>query len=247
MNELRFILLAIGILVILVIYLWETSRRKKQIRSRIDNYPSSDPKPEQKSLSPGEGRENQSDISAALKQISHYLRQSKPGANESVAVESGNDDKKTDPAGSNKGDDDGQEIISLYIISNNPSGISGPDILHIMESIGMVFGEMNIFHYFDDQAVNGKPLFSLANIHEPGVFDMENIAGFSTTGMVMFLCLSEGFNGEAAFEKMLETARDIAASTEGQLCDKHKSPLDSRRIDELRAIASKYQAVDNER
>ena len=128
MNELRFILLAIGILVILVIYLWETSRRKKQIRSRIDNYPSSDPKPEQKSLSPGEGRENQSDISAALKQISHYLRQSKPGANKSVAVESGNDDKKTDPAGSNKGDDDGQEIISLYIISNNPSGISGPDI-----------------------------------------------------------------------------------------------------------------------
>lgn len=76
---------------------------------------------------------------------------------------------------------------------------------------------------------------------------MENIAGFSTTGMVMFLCLSEGFNGEAAFEKMFETARDIAASTEGQLCDKHKSPLDSRRIDELRAIASKYQAVDNER
>ncbi|NIN34640.1 MAG: cell division protein ZipA [Gammaproteobacteria bacterium] len=245
MNELRFILLAIGILVILVIYLWETSRRKKQIRSRIDNYPSSEP--EQKSLSPVKGRENQSDISAALKQISHYLRQSKPGANESLAVESGDDNKNRDVAGSNKSDDDGQEIIALYIISNNPSGISGPDILHIMESIGMVFGEMNIFHYFDDQAVNGNPLFSLANIHEPGVFNMQNIAGFSTTGVVMFLCLSEGSNGKAAFEKMLETARDIAASTEGQLCDKYKSPLDSKRIDELRAIASKYQAVNNER
>ncbi len=233
MNELRLILLSIGILIILGIYLWESARRKKSIRSRVEHYPALAPDTESPALSPR--KESNLDISSALTLISSYLRQARKSENKPDAVNTSSEGGDGPEAATGK-----QEIISFYIIANEPSGISGAKLLQELEALDMQFGEMAIYHRYYQTDDSRERLFSLANIREPGHFDPDKMVSFTTSGVAMFMCLPAAIKGGEAFEMMLDTARRIAKAVNGQLCDQSKHPLDEEKINQIRAVAADY-------
>jgi len=240
MNELRLILLIFGLLLIVFIYLWESAKRKKKLRSRVDNYPTGEQLGEKPALNPK--KEFNIDVSDALRQFSHYLRQTRQSSNEDLKkdiseVESDTDTNKEQEPGN---EIERQSIITLYVISRDPEGISGDKLMDVMDTTGFSFGDMDIFHYPIPSGDREENLFSLANIHEPGVFDISRMSTFSTRGVVIFLCLPASVEGERAFNLMLEKATEIAEMIDGQICDRNKLTLTEKDINRFRQIAANY-------
>lgn len=249
MNELRWILLGIGIVIIAVIYFWGSRKSRLDIRSRVENFPGLD----KNSLSDTQldpGKEKLIDISGALSAFNAYLKQARePTGPVGVQLhkEQGQADNKhtsadnidsgiTETAGP-----DQKEIIVIYITAKSPSLFKGDEILHVLESANMQFGSMDIFHHYGpDKNYSSRALFSLANIHEPGTFDMENMDTFSTDGLAMFMCLPAEIGGDIAMEIMLDTAQNISYLMDGELRGADRKILTMDSINKLRETAGQY-------
>ena len=134
-----------------------------------------------------------------------------------------------------------QEIIVIYITADKQPYFKGADILKAVEAADMHYGDMRIFHnYGPDRKHAQRPLFSLANISEPGYFVMEDMQTFTTKGLTLFLCLPAEMGGDIAFEFMLDAAHALARSLDGALRGADREPLDDAAISRLRVIASLY-------
>ncbi len=116
-----------------------------------------------------------------------------------------------------------QEVVMMYVAARSENGFSGEDILHLLLACDMRFGEMNFFHRHEDAAGRGRVQFSVANMMQPGVFDIDAMSGFSTMGLIFFFTLPGPKNTMAAFESMLETAEYIAKNLDGDLLDESRS------------------------
>jgi cell division protein ZipA len=90
---------------------------------------------------------------------------------------------------------------------------------------------MGIFHAYSP---GGRPIFSIANIVEPGSFDLEIIDRFSTPGLALFLRLPGPAGGFAAFDAMLEIARLLAGKLSGDIRDERRNVLTTQAIQQLR-------------
>jgi len=248
MNELRWILLGLGVLVIAGIYFWESTKHKRNLRSRVENYSSLD-NDSFPNIRMNPKKEKNIDISGALATFNSYLKQSRKSSSGK------NMDRAINKAGLNDGNylngDTGnesaqektrqQEIMVIYITAESGSLLSGPDILHALESADMQFGDMNIFHYHGpDKNHATRALFSLANIHEPGSFDIDNMDRFSSNGLVLFMCLPADIGGDIAFEIMLDTAHNLAYILGGELRGADRKILDTEKLNKMRETASRY-------
>ena len=75
------------------------------------------------------------------------------------------------------------------VVARSDLGFRGEDILQILLSCDLRFGDMNFFHRHEFEAGRGAIQFSVANMLQPGVFDIDKMADMSTPGLVFFLTL----------------------------------------------------------
>ncbi|MDY6994162.1 MAG: cell division protein ZipA C-terminal FtsZ-binding domain-containing protein, partial [Pseudomonadota bacterium] len=112
--------------------------------------------------------------------------------------------------------------------------LSGSDIFPMLEEFGLRFGKMNIYHHYGVGEIKAKkPVFSVANMIEPGVLNPQ-YQNFNTPGLVFFMRLPGPFGGRVAFELMLHMAQRLADTLKAQLEDERHQPLDQRNISRLR-------------
>ena len=81
------------------------------------------------------------------------------------------------------------QVIVLSVVMPEGQAMSGAALLPTLLTLGLKYGEMNIFHRHQDNAGNGKVTFSLANMMNPGTFDLDDIENFSTQGITLFMTL----------------------------------------------------------
>ncbi|MDX1518741.1 MAG: cell division protein ZipA C-terminal FtsZ-binding domain-containing protein, partial [Gammaproteobacteria bacterium] len=69
-----------------------------------------------------------------------------------------------------------EQLLVLVIAPDAQEFFNGLDILTATKAAGMKFGNMNIFHHYGpgDRKLPA-PLFSLANLYEPGEFDLKSM------------------------------------------------------------------------
>jgi cell division protein ZipA len=130
-------------------------------------------------------------------------------------------------------------IVALYVCAVRGGYFSGADIFTALEKLGMRYGEMRIFHHdgLADQATpqaRGKPVFSVANLTEPGTFNPEYGDDFKTPGLVFFMRLPGPLDGRVALEFMLNHAYRLADLLKGNLEDEHRQTLNAESIAYLR-------------
>jgi len=247
MNDLRIILLVIGIALIALIYIWESLKQKRNLRSRIDTYHAADRNPPR--LTPVAHADVDTDQVPA--DFNLFLHQDKTPSKRQLDIGTESlpdvdadpelwDITKTEKEAA-PGMDGAQEIMVIYITVDKQPCFTGPDILKAAAAAEMKYGDMKIFHYHGpDRKHAQRPLFSLANISEPGYFVMEDMQGFTTKGLALFMCLPAEMGGDIAFEFMLDAANSLAGTLGGSLRGADRKQLDEEAIDKMRAIANLY-------
>jgi cell division protein ZipA len=133
------------------------------------------------------------------------------------------------------------EVIVLNVMAPNDSEFHGTDLMHVLITAGLKFGEMSIFH----QRVNGDNkapvVFSVANILNPGSFDLNTMDNFYTRGVSLFLALPTPMNNLQAFDQMLDVAQQICGSLDGELKDDHRSDMTLQTIEHYRQRINDFE------
>ncbi|MCS5559219.1 MAG: cell division protein ZipA [Oceanospirillaceae bacterium] len=127
-----------------------------------------------------------------------------------------------------------EQVISILVTANDSQGLYGAQLRKLVEACGLVHGEMDIFHRFEDGLRLGKTQFSMANMLEPGTFDLNQIDHFHTPGVVFFLGLPAAQDSMKAFDFMLETAQCLATNLGGEVRDDQRSVMRPQTIEHCR-------------
>lgn len=136
-------------------------------------------------------------------------------------------------------------LLTLYLRPQQGESFAGPVIVRNVNAVGMRHGELGIFHHFGAGDLRTeKPLFSLANMFEPGDFDLQRIEAFQTQGLVMFLNLPAALDGAVAFELFLNTAQRLAEGLQAELLGDPRQVLAPGAIEQMRRTASAYPPHD---
>lgn len=126
------------------------------------------------------------------------------------------------------------EVFMLNVVARNHSGFRGEDILHILLACDLRFGDMSFFHRHEQEAGRGPIQFSVANMMQPGMFDIDNMSDFTTPGLVFFVTLPGPENMMQAFDYMLETAQAVARNLGGDVLDETRSVLTRQTLEHAR-------------
>lgn len=142
-----------------------------------------------------------------------------------------NDDQK--PQSSNI------DIIVLYILAKSPDKpLTGDGINSAAQANGLEFGRMDIFHRLDE---NGLTLFSMANMIEPGNFDPDSIHELKTSGLTMFMQLSNLSSPSDSFDEMLRCAYHISEMLGASLCNQKRQPITQADAEYYRNIIAQKE------
>jgi cell division protein ZipA len=122
----------------------------------------------------------------------------------------------------------------LNVVARGAQGFRGDDILQILLACDLRFGDMDFFHRHEFEAGRGAIQFSVANMMQPGVFDIDNMADMSTPGLVFFLTLPGPENMMQAYDYMLETAQAVARNLGADVLDESRSVLTRQTMEHSR-------------
>lgn len=244
MDNLRLILLLIGCLLVLGIYLWDVFF-KPETRENGDMPDAMDDPPD--SGAAGHATEEQQGHTSAtggagLGSLLAKSRDARPGPDQRPAMplnprgKAGQAEAPAGPppmrkesgggaAGSAPRDNgQGEALSMLYIVSPNDSGFNGLSISEAASGAGMAHGRMNIFHHFGSgRPQSAEPLFSMANMYEPGAFDRAAMAELQTTGLVLFMYSRTA--PAPVFDLFLATAHRLARALGGDILTAEREPL----------------------
>ena len=126
------------------------------------------------------------------------------------------------------------EVFMLNVMARDSEGFRGEDIMHILLACDLRFGDMSFFHRHEFEAGKGAIQFSVANMMQPGVFDIDNMADMNTPGLVFFLTLPGPDDMMKAFDYMLETAQAVARNLGGDVLDESRSALTRQTLEHSR-------------
>ena len=133
------------------------------------------------------------------------------------------------------------EVLALYLRPPHDGRFHGPLLETAFAAVGLRFGDMNIYHHFGAGSLRTEqPLFSLANMFEPGQFNPDDMADFSTDGLALFIQFPTALDGQVAFEMFLTVAQRLAEELKADLLSEPRKALDSHTIERMRRIASRY-------
>lgn len=117
------------------------------------------------------------------------------------------------------------EVIVVSVVMPEGQCISGAALLPTLLTLGLRYGDMDIFHRHEDNAGNGKVTFSLANMMNPGTFDLDEIESFNTQGITLFMTLPNAGDPFEVFEHLMSAAKQISMEFHAQLLDDKRSVM----------------------
>ncbi|MBT8149070.1 MAG: hypothetical protein KJO24_04020, partial [Gammaproteobacteria bacterium] len=79
------------------------------------------------------------------------------------------------------------QILVLHARSRSAQGFNGSDLLQILLACDLRYGDRDILHRHERAGGSGSLQFSVANMVEPGTFNLEDIKSFRTPGVSFFM------------------------------------------------------------
>jgi FtsZ-interacting cell division protein ZipA len=134
-----------------------------------------------------------------------------------------------------------EKIITLFVLAPTGVPFRGSFLMEAITEAGLQYGDMQIFHRFEKQAGRDDTLFSVANIVEPGTFEPNRMDSFTTPGVVLILQMPGPVDAIKAFDAMVTAARSLATNLGGSLCDATRSVLTNQTISHMREEVVDYQ------
>lgn len=123
-----------------------------------------------------------------------------------------------------------QRIVALRLVAMG-NRWSGRRLREALEAEGLAHGRYSIFHR---QREDGKTLYYVASLMEPGSFDLAKMDGQEFLGISLFGIVPGPLDAPTTFDTVLAAARHLAERLQGQLQDEQGSTLTAQRILNLR-------------
>jgi cell division protein ZipA len=131
-------------------------------------------------------------------------------------------------------------IVSIRLMARQHKGFPADKLILALREMGLQHGKFGIFHRPDAEN-EGRADFSVANLVEPGSFDLTRIKKDYYSGVSIFLMLPGPDDGVNAFDDMLTTSRSLAEKMDGELFDEQGSTLSIQRERYLREEVVQFQ------
>jgi cell division protein ZipA len=132
-------------------------------------------------------------------------------------------------------------IVLLHVVPASDGEFPGAATQAALERAGLRFGRYKIFHHLPDSGAS-QPLFSAANIVEPGSFERDRLIDSTVPGLSFFMILPGPRDGLEMFTKLLGAARQVTSALSGKLEDELHGSLTPQRIQQLREQIIEFQA-----
>lgn len=137
--------------------------------------------------------------------------------------------------------EDPPEILVIHLMAAKGEFCSGQLLLDSAVSLGLRYGNMKIFHRHTSEDGSGPVLFSMANLLNPGTFDLTAISQQEMVGVTLFMAPSDLDKPSEVFDLMLDVAEQMAAKLQLNIMDETRSSMTKQTIDHYRHRAQ--QAV----
>ncbi len=230
--ELRFLILALGVLFVAALYLWERHKsshaqhnRRKKVQNMIENRHDS-------------GDDLNSDSTGDRPGVTVFRNRNHPAYKEEA--------EQPDAVGSHSETSEEvkidhppqkEEIISLSVASKRKF-FTGDAIVSAMYAADLSPGPMDIYYRYD----GSETLFAVASMVEPGTFP-QDMSRFRSSGLSLFARLPGRLDGMEIFDEMYAAALLLAEKLDGIVLGNDHKPLVEETLDEMRALASSMPAL----
>jgi cell division protein ZipA len=228
MDAFRWVLLIIGVFIFLLIYF--VSKKRNPLPDKKTN----------EKISPvlsgsGTGNVLENDDKSSLDALAENMHLYHAHDNDGISADSA--DKKhgktaADTAGENSSD---EKMIVMYLVEKHGGLLSGADIFGSLEQAGLRYGEMKIFHYYSDlDSSHSPPVFSMANLVDPGWFDLISIDKIKTPGLTLFIRFPGPLSSVRAFDEMLDVINKLEQLIPVILKDKSRNKISKQMLMHMR-------------
>ena len=132
-----------------------------------------------------------------------------------------------------------QRIVTIRVCAIGDTRWSGAQLLAAFELHGLAFGRYQVFHR---KHVDGRSLFCVASLIEPGTFDSAAMADQEFRGVTLFAVLPGPIAPLETIDELFATARGLAEELSGMAQDAKGMPLSPQRAAAMREDVARFQA-----
>ncbi len=226
-TTLRIILAALGVLLLLGIYLWDRLKKRRQSLDKLLNTLEAE-SPE------GESEADEIDTISI-----NPIEETAPvdvdvlEAEESTLEPGQPEPEASKPDRKAGGTEQAEakraklpEVIQVSIVAPPQQPFSGNKLLKVFEELGLEYGDMDIFHAYQGDEIR----FSVASLVKPGTFPIDAMDDFQTRGLTLFFQPPLVSRPAEAFEHMIATCHALAQRLGGKELDDRRQPLTAVKI-----------------
>ena len=128
-----------------------------------------------------------------------------------------------------------QLFIPLTLMARTGRQLHGQTIQQAVAAAGMKLKDDGLYRFeVNDAQGYRQPLLGLANILEPGSFDLAQMEELRTPGLVLYLHLPAPIEAREAFESLIEVGHKLEELLDAELCDETRSVLTKQTIGHLK-------------
>ena len=229
MAELRWILVAVGLVVLAGVYLWSRRRagrrqapREGRIEPRLEH--ADDHADDDSEQWPGEPLLEDIETDDGPRGETGLLFEDLP-------VPGDGDRPAQAPAGMP------DRILVIHLRALAETGFAGPDLVAALEVEGLEYEEPGVYVQRSDQ---GQTLYTIANMFEPGSIPRDAPENFATPGVTAFMVLPGPGNAET-LARMVALTRRLASRLKGEVLDESGSTLTNQRATHMREEVIEYK------
>lgn len=149
-------------------------------------------------------------------------------------------DRSTVPPAQAPNSSEQQKIVTVRVCAAGETRWSGAALLSALEIHGLAYGRYQVFHR---RHVDGRSLFCVASLVEPGTFDVAGMATEEFRGVTLFAVLPGPVEPLLTFDELLAAARGLAQELSGMVQDSKGIPLSPQRAAAMRDEVGHFQAA----
>ena len=132
-------------------------------------------------------------------------------------------------------------VIALTLMAPGGEQFDGEPLRGALEDIGFRHGHMQVFHYYEGRESGRRdPLCSIANVLNPGKFDLQTMHELQTPGLALFMQVSGHGAENARLDRLIELGEALAERLGGELMDETRSTLTHQAINHLREKIAEF-------
>lgn len=129
------------------------------------------------------------------------------------------------------------DLIVMHVQANT-AYFKGDDLLKVINQQQLKFADMKIYHAYDQ---SNDIIFSMSNMIQPGYFEPAALSDMRTPGVILFMQLSLVTDSEAAFERMMRCADALSQELDAKVTGSKQQLLTEQDIKDFRAKATYFK------